>query len=771
MFRPIKTPQVSPQPIKSFNIDSFRGVDYRSGEYAVSSNRAPYALNTMCGENPGTLRPRTKTTNVLSSRISDGASYAKVYGIHVYEPFAEILVHMKNTLYLVAKTGSTYASDFLNGDCTLVPKKTGLTATQSRSFMFEDKLYIIGCGKYLVYDGVSVEEVANNSHTFIPTTVISRLPSGGGTPFEAVNLVNKWRKNSFRAHRTPVLTTDIFDGNGTDKTFTLTALTPEVFTADPWTVKVDGNIIPNVIEDRALGTITFETAPAVGSGNVVVEYYIDVGQEADKEYKLDTEGLDADMVRVVANGVEYTEESTVGQSIFFNGETGKTTFYVGASMLPDVVIVGWEAIISGYPVTTFVYDEDNKNIVFDTAPSNGANIQLIYYVPVFSVDRPNGIVTFLNGIDPDIEGVDNVVITFAKTITGYADQINKCSIYGIFGGGNDSRVFLSGNSESPNKDWQSGLYDPTYFPDTGYTFVGSSAIVGYVKQYNTQMIVKASSQQDATAYLRTFSLDGNSNAVFPVEQGVAGNGAISKDSFAYLDGKPLFVSARGVDTIYGTNVDNHRNIANVSELINNKLLLSDLSKCVCASMGTNYYVFTDTGVFVCDSRMQYKDDMGKAQYEWMYWEGSVWSNTEIPSSYANIKETTAVCVYRLNGIDYLLGGVGGMIYRFKTTKESNAFTGASWETPRLVLGSISKKKRIREIVILFNTTYARTVTLWYYTNTTTMLGAITKPNGTSVLTVKLMRERVEDIKVGISATSDSILDIAAIQIVYQHMND
>lgn len=64
---------------------------------------------------------------------------------------------------------------------------------------------------------------------------------------------------------------------------------------------------------------------------------------------------------------------------------------------------------------------------------------------------------------------------------------------GCTAGKNDTRVFLSGNPDEPDCDWQSGLYDPTYFPDTGYTRMGTdaSAIVGYLKQYESQVVVKS----------------------------------------------------------------------------------------------------------------------------------------------------------------------------------------------------------------------------------------------------------------------------------------
>ena len=115
-------------------------------------------------------------------------------------------------------------------------------------------------------------------------------------------------------------------------------------------------------------------------------------------------------------------------------------------------------------------------------------------------------------------------------------------------------MFLSGNPDEPNCDWQSGLYDPAYFPDTGYTKIGSdaSAIVGYVRQYESQLVIKEGRNQEATQYLRTFLLDDNGTAAYPLQQGAQGAGGLAPRSFASLGDTPLFLSSDGVMGVFGT---------------------------------------------------------------------------------------------------------------------------------------------------------------------------------------------------------------------------
>ena len=112
----------------------------------------------------------------------------------------------------------------------------------------------------------------------------------------------------------------------------------------------------------------------------------------------------------------------------------------------------------------------------------------------FTVDRRTGVVTFASapGASP-ITGEDNVKIQAYRTVAGYADRINHCTIGAMFGvnGAND-RLFISGNPDQGvngdgdlytyiNCDWFSQQYDPTYFADVWYSKLGSdtSAIMGY----------------------------------------------------------------------------------------------------------------------------------------------------------------------------------------------------------------------------------------------------------------------------------------------------
>lgn len=94
----------------------------------------------------------------------------------------------------------------------------------------------------------------------------------------------------------------------------------------------------------------------------------------------------------------------------------------------------------------------------------------------------------------------------------------------VFMAARTTRAFPCGNPDEPHCDWQSGLYDPTYFPDTGFARMGTeaSAIAGYLKQYESQIIVKTGGAQEATSFARTFVMTEDGTSYFTLRQGAHG---------------------------------------------------------------------------------------------------------------------------------------------------------------------------------------------------------------------------------------------------------
>ncbi|MBE5037262.1 hypothetical protein INF35_05635 [Subdoligranulum sp. DSM 109015] len=193
----------------------------------------------------------------------------------------------------------------------------------------------------------------------------------------------------------------------------------------------------------------------------------------------------------------------------------------------------------------------------------------------FTVNRSTGVVTFNSapGKSP-VTGEDNVEITASRTVEGYADRINKCTIGILFGvNGASDRLFLSGNPDFVNYDWYSGQDDPTYFPDTGYSVVGTSksAIVGYSIINNYLATHKDDMEVDRNVIIRAGNLV-DSEPAFPITNTLQGPGAIAKHSFAYLGTEPMFLTRLGIYAITPSDINGERYSQDRSYYCNGRLL-------------------------------------------------------------------------------------------------------------------------------------------------------------------------------------------------------
>ncbi|HIV67787.1 MAG TPA: hypothetical protein IAA32_02855 [Candidatus Butyricicoccus stercorigallinarum] len=349
-------------------------------------------------------------------------------------------------------------------------------------------------------------------------------------------------------------------------------------------------------------------------------------------------------------------------------------------------------------INTFVGDGTSRVFQLDCTEIDLDSVQCEAF-PIQMVNTVTGQVTFAEA-PPDAGGLANVVIQFSKT-TEHA-SIDRCRICGLYGGKNDTRVFVSGNPDEPNCDWQSGLYDPTYFPDTGYTRIGSDAseIMGYARQYDTQVVLK-SDGQDARQYLRTFSLDENDRPSYPLRQGAEAAGAVSRYAIDVLAGTPLYLSAQGVMGIFGTNVTEYRTVAGLSQRIDARLCREALADAVSCVWEDKYYLAVGGHCYVADSRQT-----ENSVPEWYYWDN-------IP----------AVC-FLADAADGRLwfGTADGRVCAFFLESDPNAYlddgvpTRAHWATPFSALDVWNRTKTIldcRPLLMPFGYSGAE---IWYRTD-------------------------------------------------------
>lgn len=436
---------------------TFRGADFSTDPSLVDRTRSPLCTNIIAdGGGMPQKRSGWRVLHELTGKVN-GMFTGAFGGVR------KNLAHVGTELYA------------WDDDAVPVQLLAGLPDHRSRAAYLAGKLWIVTGGGFYSYDGSTAVKVSGSEGAYVPTTVITRMPTGGGVSYEDVNMLTPYRKNAFQT-------------DGAAVTFTL-----------------DGEI----------------------------------------------------------------------------DETGDVTCWV------------W-----GEEVTPSGIDRANGTVTFSQAPAA-----------------------------PDAGQADGLVVQFPHTVEGYSDRVDKCTILATYGVGTNDRLVIGGNPDFPNLDWISAVNDPTYFPDLGYSTVGaeSTAIMGYCRVGSYQAIVKADDGADSTVFLRRAELNDEGEAVFPLQQAIAGVGAVSPGSFTSLLDDPLFLSRNGVMAIASQAVTSEKIAQGRSWYVNARLTheegLADAEAVIWNGM---YLLALPNGhVYVMDGRQNktYRSaSMGDFVYECYYWE-------------------------------------------------------------------------------------------------------------------------------------------------------
>lgn len=346
----------------------------------------------------------------------------------------------------------------------------------------------------------------------------------------------------------------------------------------------------------------------------------------------------------------------------------------------------------------------------------------------FTVDRTNGIVTFgtAPGVTP-LSGEDNVKIQAYRkdeweddnhVIRKYSDQINQCTFGTRFGvNGAFDRLFLSGNTDPifRNYDWYSEQWDCTYFPDDGYTILGSSksAVVGYSIISNYLAAHKDEMEQDLSIILREGDYveddEGIGHPSFKIINTLQGAGAIASNSFAYLCTEPLFLTRSGLYAVTAQDITGEKYAQSRSFYLNGKLTAEPFEKLQnsFATIFNDMYLLSvdHDRLYILDGLQPIRTDKSEPyatrQYVAFYCEN-------LPIHYMWEKEN------RL-----FFGTQDGRICRFYKDKESQESYNddgeaipCQWETPDIDGNLFYKNKSLRYIAIRVGAAIATSVEIW-----------------------------------------------------------
>ena len=181
-----------------YNFEKIRGVDVTSSPINVSANRASYMMNMI--SDGGTNKKRHGWEDVAwfdYSAVVDvedinTATRPPINGIFKYKD--KFVVHAGKRFFLCEALSGT----FRTGSLISIEGEPNVENRKSKGYVQGDKLWIVGAGDYLVYDGEKIQPVMNSEYAFIPTTTVgikAEEYGGGRSRLQAVNLLQKRRKN------------------------------------------------------------------------------------------------------------------------------------------------------------------------------------------------------------------------------------------------------------------------------------------------------------------------------------------------------------------------------------------------------------------------------------------------------------------------------------------------------------------------------------------------------------------------------------------------
>ena len=352
------------------------GVDFKNDETLVDLNRSPDALNIYKEYDGEGNCIRTRPGYEKLGEFGD-----IIYGIHFFSE-SVVLVHSGENLYL----WDNFPSEPENPTVL----KNDMNEHKSISFIFEDNLYINDGLNYVVYNGTTLADVS--SIAFIPTTSIGRSPSGGGTQYQDVNLLQPKRINTFI-------------GNGINTVYYLDASDID----DVISVKVDGVEVTNYGVNKPIGRIFFNDAPPPapsisGVDNVEIVFSKNVAGYNDRIQK-------CTVSQVFDNRVFFTGNIAFKNTIF-HCELNNPTYVSDLSYYQDGTS---ESAIKSITV--------GNNILWVFKEPNQENATVFYHVPQTDYEAGR--------IYPSKQG--NVSTGCTSDSINFSDDIVFLSKYGLEG--------------------------------------------------------------------------------------------------------------------------------------------------------------------------------------------------------------------------------------------------------------------------------------------------------------------------------------------------
>ena len=317
---------------------------------------------------------------------------------------------------------------------------------------------------------------------------------------------------------------------------------------------------------------------------------------------------------------------------------------------------------------TFLGDGESTQFYLDAQQIDTAEVEAIVNdVELqedtdFTVDRIKGIITFNEApSEPNLSGYDNVVVTFSKTVEGYADRINKCDKVLQF----DNRLFYTGNPDYPNAIFHSELNNPQYISDLNYYEDGSddASITSMVVGNNVLWVFKNLDQNNANVFYHTPALDENQGRYYPSSQGNVELGCLSTSGNFGDD--IVYLSRYGLEGLATDNLNSKQIVAHRSSLVDAKMINeNDYENATLTEYKGYLLILVNGKIFLADSRQKYAN-LNSFEYEWFYW---------------NISNVAPNILKEYNDELYI-GTKDGAIFILDGTNDNDNAINSYWTTP------------------------------------------------------------------------------------------
>lgn len=276
--------------LKVYKNDRFLGADFTSDASTVDETKSPNTVN-MIRSVPGKIRKRMGYKEI-------GDYKQRIWGVHHLSTTDIWLIHAGDKLYnLSAPKGRKWSADnkevvtadkaenimLLTGDYEDTMIYSGMAQHRSVSLELSQKLIILDGKKALIFDGFTVKDLSDNA--YIPTLRISENPEGGGTDYEALNLLQPAWQEWFICDADHASTKEFQLAFGTTESpLDDTKVKAWLLNGDgDWIEKTEGT---DFTVDRTKGKVTFVTAPGktplAGEDNVKIQAYRTVKGYSDR---------------------------------------------------------------------------------------------------------------------------------------------------------------------------------------------------------------------------------------------------------------------------------------------------------------------------------------------------------------------------------------------------------------------------------------------------------------------------------------------------------